>query len=87
MAPQTGGHLPVVVWSEGNVRDFEREWILEVEFAPAVRHCDKAFRGSAVIEGVLLLVGQNPFLNTFNHNGLQPDLFTVWIQLLALPTS
>ena len=83
MAPQMGGHLPVIVWSEGNVRGFEREWVLELGFAPAARHFEQAFHGSPLIEGVLLLVGQIPFSNTFNRNGSQLDLFMVRIPLLA----
>ena len=87
MAPQMGGHLPLIVWSEGNVRGFEREWVLELGFASAARHFDKAFQGSPLIEEVLLLVGQNPFSNTFDRDGSQLDLFMVRIPLLALPTS
>ena len=87
MAPQMGDHLPPIGWSQGSVRGFEREWVLEVGFAPAARHSDKAFRSRTLIEGVPLHVDQNPSLNTFNHNGSQPDLFLFWITLLALPTS
>ena len=87
MAPRMGGHLPPMDWSEGIDGGFEREWVLGVGFAPAARHLDKAFQGSALIEEVLLLVRQNPCLNTFDHNGSQPDLFMIRIPLLALPTS
>ena len=87
MAPRMGSHFPPIGWSEGNVGGFEREWVLGVGFVPAARHFDKAFQVSALIEGILLLVGQNPFLNTFDHKGSQPDLFMIRIPILALPTS
>ena len=87
MAPRMGGHRLPIGWSEGYVGSFECEWVLGVGFAPAARHFDKAFQGSALIEGVFLLVGQNPFLNTFDRNGSEPDLFMIRIPLLALPTS
>ena len=87
MAPRMGGHRLLIGWSEGYAGSFEREWELGVGFAPAARHFDKAFQGNALIEGVFLLIGQNPFLNTFDHNGLEPDLFMIRIPLLVLPTS
>ena len=80
-----GGHLLPTGWSEGNVGSFEREWVLGEGFAPAARHFDKAFQGSALIEGVFSLVGQNPFLNTFDRNGPQPGLFVARIQFANSP--